>query len=57
MDYDRIKNNKKLIVLNDDFNTFDHVIKTLIKICNHFILDMLFFNNLLKIIYLNLSIF
>ena len=26
-----LKNNKKLIVLNDDFNTFDHVI----KICNH----------------------
>ena len=30
-----LNNNKKLIVLNDDINTFDHVIKTLIKICNH----------------------
>ena len=24
-----------MIVLNDDINTFDHVIKTLIKICDH----------------------
>ncbi len=30
-----LNNNKKLIVLNDDINTFDHVIKTLIKICEH----------------------
>ncbi len=26
---------KKLVVLNDDFNTFDHVINTLIKVCKH----------------------
>lgn len=24
-----------LIVYNDDFNTFDHVINTLIKVCKH----------------------
>jgi len=26
---------KDLVVFNDDFNTFDHVINTLIKICSH----------------------
>jgi ATP-dependent Clp protease adaptor protein ClpS len=26
---------KDLIVFNDDFNTFDHVINTLVKICQH----------------------
>ena len=26
---------KDLIVYNDDYNTFDHVIDALIKICNH----------------------
>ena len=26
---------KKLLVFNDDFNTFDHVIDTLIKVCRH----------------------
>ena len=26
---------KDLVVYNDDYNTFDHVIKTLIKICGH----------------------
>ena len=26
---------KDLVVFNDDFNTFDHVINTLIKICDH----------------------
>jgi ATP-dependent Clp protease adaptor protein ClpS len=26
---------KDLVVFNDDFNTFDHVIKTLIKVCKH----------------------
>lgn len=26
---------KDLIVYNDDFNTFDHVINTLIKVCKH----------------------
>ena len=24
-----------LVVFNDDFNTFDHVIQTLIKVCKH----------------------
>ncbi len=26
---------RDLVVFNDDFNTFDHVIETLIKICRH----------------------
>ena len=26
---------KSLIVYNDDFNTFEHVINTLIKVCKH----------------------
>ena len=26
---------KSLIVFNDDFNTFDHVIQTLVKVCKH----------------------
>ena len=26
---------RDLIVFNDDFNTFDHVIETLVKICKH----------------------
>lgn len=26
---------KNLIVYNDDFNTFDHVINSLIKVCGH----------------------
>ncbi len=26
---------KNLIVFNDDFNTFDHVITTLMKVCKH----------------------
>lgn len=26
---------KKLVVYNDDFNTFEHVIDTLIKVCRH----------------------
>jgi ATP-dependent Clp protease adaptor protein ClpS len=26
---------KDLIIFNDDFNTFDHVIETLIKVCHH----------------------
>ncbi len=25
----------ELVVFNDDFNTFDHVIRTLIKVCHH----------------------
>ena len=26
---------RDLVVYNDDFNTFDHVINTLVKVCNH----------------------
>ncbi len=26
---------KDLVVLNDDYNTFDHVTKTLIRVCKH----------------------
>lgn len=26
---------KDLVVFNDDFNTFDHVIESLIKVCKH----------------------
>jgi ATP-dependent Clp protease adaptor protein ClpS len=26
---------KDLVVYNDDFNTFDHVIETLIRVCGH----------------------
>ena len=26
---------KDLIIFNDDFNTFDHVIDTLIRVCKH----------------------
>jgi ATP-dependent Clp protease adaptor protein ClpS len=26
---------KDLVVFNDDFNTFDHVINTLIRVCSH----------------------
>jgi ATP-dependent Clp protease adaptor protein ClpS len=29
------KEPKSLIVFNDDYNTFDHVINTLVKICKH----------------------
>ena len=32
IDQDGMRN---LIVHNDDFNTFDHVINTLIKVCKH----------------------
>lgn len=27
--------NNEIIVYNDDVNTFEHVIKTLIRVCNH----------------------
>jgi ATP-dependent Clp protease adaptor protein ClpS len=30
-----ITNVKDLVVYNDDFNTFEHVINTLIKVCGH----------------------
>lgn len=26
---------KDLVVFNDDFNTFDHVIETLVRVCKH----------------------
>lgn len=26
---------RELVVFNDDFNTFDHVIKTLVRVCRH----------------------
>ena len=29
------KNNNEIVVYNDDVNTFDHVINTLIKTCDH----------------------
>ncbi len=32
---DSLTDLKNLIVYNDDFNTFDHVIKTLIEVCKH----------------------
>ncbi|MFT4738301.1 MAG: ATP-dependent Clp protease adaptor protein ClpS [Cyclobacteriaceae bacterium] len=30
-----VQDPKKLIVHNDDFNTFEHVINTLVKVCKH----------------------
>ena len=30
-----ISEEKSLVVFNDDFNTFEHVIETLIKVCKH----------------------
>jgi ATP-dependent Clp protease adaptor protein ClpS len=30
-----IKNPKDLVIYNDDINTFDHVINTLIRVCRH----------------------
>lgn len=32
---DVVVENKDLIVYNDDFNTFDHVINSLVKVCKH----------------------
>lgn len=32
---EEVVENKDLIVLNDDYNTFEHVINTLIKVCKH----------------------
>ena len=31
----QIVDQKNLVVFNDDFNTFDHVIDSLIKVCSH----------------------
>lgn len=30
-----ISNNNEIVLFNDDVNTFDHVIETLIRVCNH----------------------
>jgi ATP-dependent Clp protease adaptor protein ClpS len=30
-----VDNLNDLVVFNDDFNTFDHVINTLVKVCKH----------------------
>jgi len=30
-----ITENKDLIIFNDDYNTFDHVIESLVKVCRH----------------------
>ena len=30
-----IQEKKDLVIYNDDFNTFDHVIDSLIKVCKH----------------------
>jgi ATP-dependent Clp protease adaptor protein ClpS len=35
LEEEEIESQRELVVFNDDFNTFDHVIKTLIKICKH----------------------
>jgi len=32
---DEVTNGVKLILYNDDVNTFDHVIECLVRICNH----------------------
>lgn len=32
---EQVLENKDLIVFNDDYNTFDHVIDSLIKVCKH----------------------
>ncbi len=32
---DDVMHPKNLVVFNDDFNTFEHVIETLIKVCRH----------------------
>ena len=29
------KKQNELVIYNDDFNTFDHVIQTLIRVCKH----------------------
>jgi ATP-dependent Clp protease adaptor protein ClpS len=32
---EQLGNNNEIVLYNDDVNTFDHVIDTLIKVCNH----------------------
>lgn len=31
----RLEDNNQIVLFNDDVNTFDHVINTLIKVCQH----------------------
>ena len=35
LEFEDTEEGKGLIIFNDDFNTFDHVIHTLIKVCKH----------------------
>lgn len=32
---EKLVDERNLVVFNDDFNTFDHVIESLIKVCKH----------------------
>ena len=32
---ERLKNQNEIVLFNDDVNTFDHVIDTLIDVCDH----------------------
>lgn len=31
----KLTDERNLVVFNDDFNTFDHVIESLVKVCKH----------------------
>lgn len=31
----KLENDNQIVLFNDDINTFDHVINTLIKVCQH----------------------
>ena len=35
LEVDKIQDCRDLVVFNDDFNTFDHVIETLVRVCRH----------------------
>lgn len=32
---EQVANNNEIVLFNDDVNTFDHVIETLIRVCSH----------------------
>jgi len=32
---EQVANNNEIVLFNDDVNTFDHVINTLIRVCKH----------------------
>ncbi|MXN90696.1 ATP-dependent Clp protease adaptor ClpS [Flavobacterium sp. Sd200] len=32
---EQVSNNNEIVLYNDDVNTFDHVINTLMKVCKH----------------------